>query len=364
MNTNAWKLWTPDHRAAPGTDIIVATLESVLARDPAHPGANHYYVHAIEASPHPEKATASAERLKDAMPAAGHLVHMPAHIMQRIGRYEEAAEANRRAAVADEAYARSTQAPDYYVMYTAHNYQFLAYSTAMQGRKVETLAEADNSRKVISDDMLLAMPGADWYVAEIYSARIRFGLWDDMLAMQAPNPKLPGLTGAFLYGRAVALVAKGRVDEARAAVADLQKLASGLPDDAAAGQNALKDVLAIAIPIAQARIAASEHRTDDATSLLRQAVSAEDRIAYDEPKNWFFPARQVLGAHLLQAGKPREAEAVYREDLQESPANGWSLFGLSAALEAQGRAAEAARVKQQFNSAWTRADVTLTASAY
>ncbi len=198
MNTNAWKLWTPDHRAAPGTDIIVATLESVLARDPAHPGANHYYVHAIEGL----ASSGESHRLRGTPEgrhaAAGHLVHMPAHIMQRIGRYEEAAEANRRAAVADEAYARSTQAPDYYVMYTAHNYQFLAYSTAMQGRKVETLAAADNSRKVISDDMLLAMPGADWYVAEIYSARIRFGLWDDMLAMPAPNPKLPGIDRRLL----------------------------------------------------------------------------------------------------------------------------------------------------------------------
>ena len=365
MNINAWKLWNLDGEPAPGTEQVVATLESVLARDPKHPGANHYYVHAIEASSHPEKALASAERLKHAMPAAGHLVHMPAHIMQRIGRYEEAAEANRKAAVADLDYGRRTQAPDYYpVMYTAHNYQFLAYSTAMQGRRAETLAAADNSRRTVSDEMLLAMPGADWYVAEIYAARIRFGLWDDMIAMPAPNPKLPGLTGAYLYGRALALVAKGRLVEAHTTVGELQQFAAALPDDAPAGQNTLKGVLAIAIPIAEARIATAEHRSVDAAALLRKAVSMEDRIAYDEPKNWFFPARHVLGAHLLETNKPADAEAVYREDLQQSPANGWALFGLSAALKAQGKQEEAAEVTRQFDAAWKNADVVLTGSAY
>ncbi len=160
MNINAWKLWSKQGSPASGTDEIVATLESVLARNPDHPGANHYYVHAIEASPHPEKAIAAAERLQTSMPAAGHLVHMPAHIMQRIGRYEDAAEANRRAASADNSYMARARPPDYYpVMYTAHNYQFLAYSAAMAGRRAETLAATDSSRKLVSDDMLLAMPG-------------------------------------------------------------------------------------------------------------------------------------------------------------------------------------------------------------
>jgi len=262
-------------------------------------------------------------------------------------------------------YANRTQAPDYYpVMYTAHNFQFLAYSTAMQGRRAETLAAADNSRKAVSDEMLLSMPGADWYVAEMYAARIRFGLWDDMIAMPAPNPKLPGLTGAYMYGRAVALVAKGRLVEAHTTIGDLQQLAAALPDDAPAGQNTLKEVLAIAIPIAEARIAAAEHRSEDAAELLRKAVSVEDRIAYDEPKNWFFPARHVLGAHLLETNNPADAEAVYREDLQQSPANGWALFGLSAALKAQGKHTEAAEVSRQFDAAWKNADVTLTTSAY
>jgi tetratricopeptide (TPR) repeat protein len=365
MNVNAWKLWDQDGKPAPGTAQILTILESVMARDPQHAGANHYYVHAVEASPHPERAVAAAERLETLMPAAGHLVHMPAHIMQRIGRYEDAAEANRRGAAADEAYGRSTRPLDYYpVMYTAHNYQFLACSAAMEGRGAEAIAAADGSRNAVSDAMLLTMPGADWYVAESYTARVRFGLWDELLAMPVPNPKLNGLTAGFLYGRAIALAAKGRLDEARATLGKLQKLAEETPADVPAGMNAVRDVLGVAIPIVQARIAAGERRSEDALAELRIAVAAEDHLAYNEPRDWFFPARHVLGAQLMQAGQPNEAEKVYRDDLQRNPDNGWALYGLSAALRAQGKAAEAATVAQQFDTAWKRADVTLTTSAF
>ena len=364
MNLNAWKLWTPDGKPVPGTEQIVAVLESVLAREPLHVGANHYYVHTMEGSPHPEQAAVSAERLKTMMPAAGHLVHMPAHILQRLGRYEDAAEANRLAAVADQAYLSRTRPLDYYPMYTAHNYQFLAYSAAAEGRKAETLAATEKSRSVMSDEMMLAMPGVDWYVAESYAAQVRFGLWDDLLAAPAPNQRLPGLTGGYLFGRGMALAAKGRIDEAKAAASALQHLAAAIPSETPAGQNTLKDVLAIAVPIVQARIADAEHHRKDAASLLRQAVAAEDRLAYDEPKNWFFPARHLLGAQLLQAGNATEAEIVYREDLRQNPANGWALYGLSAALKAQGKTQEAEKVAKQFKIAWQNADILLTASAY
>jgi tetratricopeptide (TPR) repeat protein len=365
MNVNAWKLWTPDGKPAPGTDQIVATLESVLTRDPQHLGANHYYVHAIEASLHPERAAASAERLRSLAPAAGHLVHMPAHIMQRMGRYEDAAEANRRGAAADDSYLGRTQPPDYYpVMYTAHNYQFLAYSTAMEGRQAETLAAVENSRRVVSDNMLLAMPGVDWYVAESYAALVRFGLWERMLALPQPNPKLTALTGGYLYGRAVALAATNRLDEARAALGDLHKLVAAAPDDALAGQNTLKDVLHIATLIVRARIADKERHPEETISLLRQAVAAEDRLAYDEPKDWFFPARHLLGAQLLQSGMANEAESVYRGDLRQNPENGWALHGLSTALKAQGKGTESAQVAHRLAEAWKHADVELTASAF
>jgi tetratricopeptide (TPR) repeat protein len=365
MNVNAWKLWMPNGMPARGTDEIVATLESVLTRDPEHPGANHYLVHAIEASPHPERAVAAAERLKALMPAAGHLLHMPAHIMQRIGRYEDAAEANRRGAAADERYVGLTKPLDYYpVVYTAHNYQFLAYSAAMEGRKSETLEAVMNSRRVVSDEMLLAMPGMDWYLAESYAALVRFGLWDEMLATPAPTPKLPALTGGYLYGRGVALAAKGRLEEARTTLVELQRLAAAVPADAIAGQNTVKDVLGVAVAIVQARIAGSDKRPDEAISRLRQAAAAEDRLAYDEPKDWFFPVRHLLGKELLQSGKLSEAESVYRADLAQNPANGWALYGMSAALKAQGKTTEAAQVTRQFQAAWRYADVTPTASAF
>jgi tetratricopeptide (TPR) repeat protein len=365
MNLHAWKLWTREGRPAPGTSQILSILESVLAHDPQHAGANHYYVHAIEASPQPEKALASAERLKTLMPSAGHLVHMPAHIQQRLGNYEDAAEANRRGAVADKVYSTRTRPPDYYpVMYTAHNYQFLAYSAAMEGRRAETIDAVDHSRETVSDEMLLAMPGTDWYVAESYAARLRFGLWQEMLALPAPNPKLIGLTVGFLYGRGVALAATGRISEARAALKELQKLASTTPADAPAGQNTVKAVLAIAIPIVQARIAIADHRARDAIPLLRQAVAAEDQLAYDEPKNWFFPARHLLGAELLRSATAREAESIYLEDLRQSPMNGWSLYGLGRALSAQGKTAEAETIAGQFATAWRYSDITLTASAF
>jgi tetratricopeptide (TPR) repeat protein len=364
MNINAWKLWTPDGKPAAGTEQIVTILESVLARDPGHLGANHYYVHAVEASPHPEKGLGAAERLKSLAPAAGHLVHMPAHVLQRIGRYEDAADANHRAALADAAYVKRTHPPDYYpVMYTAHNYQFLAYAAAMEGRKAETVAAVDQSRGAVSDEMLLEMPGTDWYVAESYAARLRFGLWDEMLALPAPSPKLVGLTAGYLYGRAVALAATGRVAASRATLDELQKLAATMPADTGAGQNTLKSVLAIALPVVEARIADAEGRSKDALTLLREAVAAEDQLAYDEPKNWFFPARHLLGAALLKQGEAKEAESVYREDLRQSPANGWSLYGLSVALKTQGKATEAARVAKQFAEAWRYSDVKLTTSA-
>ncbi len=364
MNIHAWKLWLPDGKPEQGTAEILATLESVLKRDPRHPGANHYYVHAMEASPHPEKAVAAAERLRDMMPAAGHLVHMPAHIMQRVGRYEDAAEANRKAASADEAYYAKTSPLDYYSMYTAHNYQFLAYSTAMEGRQAETLDAVARMRKAISDEMVLAMPGYDWPLTEEYAAAIRFGRWDDMLAKPAPNSKFATAGGGYLYGRGMALAAKGRIDEAISTLSRLQHLDESVSADTPAGFNTAKDLFGVAIAELKARIADADQRPDDAVKLLRDAVAREDKLSYDEPSDWFFPARHLLGAELLKANKPADAEAVYREDLKQHPENGWALYGLGEALRAQHKNAEAAAVDKRFQVAWKKADITLTSSAF
>jgi tetratricopeptide (TPR) repeat protein len=364
MNLKPWKLWTSDGSPAPGTEDIIATLESVMNQNPNHPGANHYYIHVMEASPHPEKALICAQRLKGMMPVAGHLQHMPAHIMQRVGRYEDAAEANREGAAADAAYYAKAKPLDYYTMYTGHNYQFLAFSTAMEGRKAETLEAVRKARETITDDMLLAMPGFDWLISERYSAMVRFGLWDEMLAEAAPNPRLPGLTGGYLFGRAVALTAKGKVDDAKATVAQLEDLSTSTPADYGAGNNTARDMFAIGVLVAKARIADAQGKPDEALAFLRDAVIKEDQTAYDEPSDWFFPVRHIFGAELLKAGKISEAEAVYRKDLALHPHNGWALYGLAQTLKEQDKNSEAENVKNQFQQAWSKADVSLTASAF
>ena len=364
MNVRPWKLWTADGQPAEGTPEIEARLEAVLREAPNHPGANHYYVHVMEASPHPEQALAAAERLHGMMPAAGHLEHMPAHIMQRVGYYEQAAEANRRGIAADRAYLAATAPPDYYAMYLAHNYSFLAFSAAMEGRKAETLAAVQGVVATVPPDRVLAMGDSGWNLAQQYAALVRFGLWDEAIALGAPEPRAPGLTAAWLYSRGVALAARGRLEDARAALGQLRQLAAGVPADAQAGFNSLHDILEVAEPIVAARIAATEERNDDAVALLRKAVAAQDGLAYNEPADWFFPARHLLGAQLLIAGRAAEAEGVYRADLVRNPANGWSLYGLAAALRAQGREREAAQTLREFEAAWRHADVRLQASAF
>ncbi len=365
MNVHAWKLWNADGTPAPGTTDIVATLESVLKRNPMHVGALHYYIHAIEASPHPKQGLAAAARLRNLAPAAGHLVHMPAHILQRVGRYEEAAEANRKGAAADEAYLAKTGPLDYYpTMYVSHNYQFLAYSAAAEGREAETLDAVQRSRTSVSDAMLKGMPGMDWYVAELYTAPVRFGKWDALLAEAPPAPDLPGLVGGYLYATAVALAAENRITEARARLGQLDTLIAGLPVDLPAGQNTLRDVLAVGRHLVAARIAMAEGHREEALRELEDGVRLEDALGYDEPSDWFFPVRHLLGAELMHDGKFQDAERVYREDLERHPDNGWALFGLQQALKAEGRVAEAHAAAARFQEAWRHATISIGATAF
>ena len=244
--------------------------EHVLKRDPKHPGANHYYIHAVEASPHPEQALRSAEVLDGMMPAAGHLEHMPAHILQRVGRYEEAAEANRKGAAADLAYLKETAPPDYYPMYLIHNFQFLANAAGMEGRRAETIEALKECAEAHARRYVLAMPGFDWSASFIYDGYTKFGMWDDMLSEPAPNPKLPGATISYLQSRATALAATGRLDEARAELAKTEKLIAAVPAEATQGNNAAKPLYEIGQLKAQARIAAREGKRDE-------AIAAADR---------------------------------------------------------------------------------------
>jgi len=365
MNVHAWKLWGPDGAPAEGTTEIITTLESVLKGDPMHMGALHYYIHAVEASPHPEKGLAAAARLRALAPAAGHLLHMPAHIFHRVGRYEESAEANRKGAAADVAYLAKTNPIDYYpAMYVSHNYQFLAYSAAAEGREAETLDAVRRSRASVSDAQLQEMPGTDWYVAELYTAPVRFGRWDLLLAEAPPAPGSASMTGGYLYATSVALAATHRPVEARERLTQLDTLIAGLPTDVPAGQNTLRDVLVVGRRVAAARISSADGRREDGIRELREAVVLEDGLAYDEPAGWFFPVRHLLGAELLRVGRAHEAEKTYRDDLARHPGNGWALCGLVQALKAEGRDAESRAAEAEFHTAWRQATISISASAF
>jgi tetratricopeptide (TPR) repeat protein len=364
MNANPWKLWNADGTPNPGTQQILEALQYVLKHDRTHPGANHYYIHAIEASPHPQRALASAEILNNMMPAAGHLEHMPAHILQRVGRYEDAAEANRKGAAADLAYLKQTSAPDYYPMYLIHNFQFLGSAAGMEGRRAETITALKEARAHIPDQLLFGMPGLDWSASFIYDAYTKFGMWDELLKEPAPSPQLPGATISYLQSRATALAATGKIEEARNELAKADPLIAAVPTDATQGNNRAKPLYEIGQLKARARVASAEGKRDEAVRLLTEAVSTEDKLAYNEPNDMIFPTRPLLGAELMAARKPAEAEAVYREDLKQHPSNGWAYFGLSQALAAQGKDADSEAAKKEFRRAWLKADVQLGSSAF
>jgi len=362
MNLNPWHLWTLDHEPAPGTMEIVTTLEAVLARAPEHPGANHYYIHTVEASRHPERALPAADRLGGLMPGAGHMVHMPAHIYQRVGQYADASESNRKAVEADLAYMARIKPWGYYPMYLGHNYGFLAFSASMEGRSVESLVAAREAAKALPPEMLDMMPGMDFFVAEPLLVMVRFGDHDGLLGEPRPDPRHQVFTGLWLHARGMALAAKGRVDEANTAHAELVQLARSVDPGVAAGNNAARDVLDVAARVLAARIA---ERGDDqgALALWADAVAQADKLAYSEPNDWFYPVRHYQGAALLRAKRYAEAEAVYNEDLRRNPANGWALFGLMQALKGQGKAKAARWAEVAFAKAWARADITLTSTA-
>lgn len=363
MDLRPWDLWTLDGRAQEGTPEILATLERVLQLDPMHPGANHLYIHAVEASPHPERAVAAADRLRTLAPGAGHLVHMPAHIDVRTGKWAAAAEANRRAIKADQAYRRVSPRQGFYHVYMAHNHHFLAYACMMEGRRDEALAAARAMVAGIPEEFL-SENGAlvDPYTPIVVETMVRFGMWDRILREPAPPESLPITRAFWRFSRAVALAAKSQVSQAREEQALFREQVASLPGDAMMAINKASVALSIADDMLEGEIAYREGRIDDAVASLRRAVATEDGLKYMEPPDWIQPVRHPLGAILLDAGRAAEAEQVYRDDLARWPENGWSLYGLSRALRAQGKLTEADAVEQRFARAWARADVKINAS--
>jgi tetratricopeptide (TPR) repeat protein len=366
MNLGPWSLWTTEGAPQPGTEEIVATLERVLAVDPMHPGANHLYIHAVEASPDPRRAEAAADRLRGLMPGAGHMVHMPSHIYYRIGRYADAAEVNVRAVAADRAYfARSRPSPIYRMMYYPHNLDFIWHAAALEGRSAECLRAAREFATAAPAEVVLEMPDIEPAPAAPYFALVRFGRWAEMLAEPAPPARMLYATGAWRYARGLAFLGTGRRDEAAGELGQLRLVRQSVPPErTVAGFFKMSDMLALASEVLAGEIAVRGGETDTAVKHLAEAVRIQDEHWFTEPPPWYFPVRQSLGAALLQAGRAAEAEAVYREDLRRNPENGWSLFGLAQSLRAQGRNADATAVDARFRRAWARADVALTSSRF
>jgi tetratricopeptide (TPR) repeat protein len=364
MNLRPWDYWMPDGTPHAGTRDIVAMLESVMARNPDHPQALHLYIHVLESTATPEKAEPAADRLAHLMPGAGHMIHMPAHIYQRVGRYADAAAANVRAIAADERYIAQCRAQGLYPMgYYPHNIHFLWFAASAQGRGAVAIDAARQVASKIPDAALAEMPMLGAFRAVPYYALTRFGKWDAMLAEPAPPATDRFLTGIWHYGRGVALIAKGNLDGAEAELQQVRAIAADPRlDYAMFSPNTAAAIFAIAPAVLGGELAAARGDYGTAIDSLAQAVRLEDSLIYTEPNEWHYPARLALGAVLLDADRAREAEAVYWEDLRANPHNGWALHGLHGALLAQGKREQAAIIDNRFKMAWADADVALDAS--
>ena len=369
MDLRPWNFWAPDGSAYPGVDDIVHSLEGVLRRNPYHPGACHFYIHAVEASPRPERALACARRLAALMPGAGHLVHMPAHVYIRLGMYEEAARANVHAAHTDEAYI-ADQRPDgvYPMAYYPHNLHFLWAAAAFEGRRADADDAIRRLRAAAPAELARQAPPMEVFVLPPLYHMAWFGEWDNVLREPKPPAELVATTGVWRYARGRAFAATGRLDEARHELDSLtaahRDAPSRIPEGATIGLAPPATLLGIAENLLAGEIAARDRQWDQAIARLREAVRLGDGLRYFEPADWYYPPRLSLGAVLLEAGRPADAEAVYREDQQRNRNSGWSLFGLAQALEAQGKSVAAARVREQFRRAWARSDVRLAASRF
>lgn len=360
MMLRPWQLWTLDGEPAPGTPELVATLESVLKRNPDHPGANHFYIHAVEASPNLERAIPSATRLMTLVPGAGHLVHMPGHIFLQTGDYELAAKTNVDAAAADKSFVERTGATGIYpLMYWTHNIHFIAYARAQQGRYDEAKQAAQEMVENTgdADSEMQMLEGFHLYPLMI---DLRFHRWDDILNAPAPKAERKLQHAFWQYARAMALAGKGQVSEAAAEQKQFEALHKAIPAESQyLINNKSSDVLALAAATLDAQLAWARGDKEKSIQEWRRAVELESTIQYDEPPAWFYPVRQSLAAALLRNGQAREAESVFREALETRPRDGRLLFGLWQSLVAQKRDSEAALVEQQLNAAWKDATVKL-----
>ncbi len=363
MDLQPWDLWTKEGAAKGKADEIVAVLEEVISRDPNHPGANHLYIHAVEASAKPERGIASADRLRTAVPASGHMAHMPAHIDVQVGNWQKASDQNVAAMESDRKYREISPKQGFYRMYMAHNPHFLAFSSMMEGRKAAALTAA---RQVV--DGVPAEFGKshaalmDPFMSIVYEVEMRFGMWDELLAEKAPPAYWPITTAMWHFARGTAYAAKGEIQDAEREQTEFAAAVKRVPEGAMMSINPAHKILSIADHVLAGEIAFRRGDVDVAVRELRAGVAIEDDLLYMEPPEWVQPVRHALGAVLESSGRCKEAEAVYREDLVIWPENGWALYGLSHCLRERGATAEADSVEKRFKATWSRADTKIGAS--
>ena len=359
MDLRPWNYWTPEGKPYPGTREIVRQLERVIARNPNHPAACHFYIHAVEAV-NPQLAVPCAERLARLMPGEGHMVHMPAHIYIRVGRYKDAAASNVHAIHTDETFIEGQKPMTVYSLaYYPHNIHFLAFASIMSGQSAQAIEAAKTLKSKVNLDVARQVPMLQDMVPYYALTLTTFGRWDDVLAEPLPPSEIRKSLAMAYYARGVAYAAKGQAAEAQMALDSVKAIDAATPADAEA-----KTATSIAVHALMGEIATRSGKLDEGIAHFKEALKIEDAGLYFEPPKWYYPIRESLGATLLKAGRNAEAEAVYREDLKRFPENGWSLFGLAAALRAQGKSAEAAAVEKRFANAWSAADVKLTASRF
>jgi len=365
MDLAPWNQWTLDGQPNPGTEEIVATLDTVLKLNPRHPFANHLYIHAVEASPNPERADVAAERLRSLQPGLAHSVHMPSHIDIRRGRWQKAIVTNAKAVEADKRYRKSIgdRPLGLIPFYAAHNQHMLAYAALMTGQsKLATQYIREMVKDLPADFLKENAPLVESFVALPMEIMVRFGKWDDVLAESDNYPEYMPFTRAFHHAaRAVAFAAKNEPENARREQAIFVERAALVPKETAVGNNTVATIIPLISRMMEGEILVAESKTEEGLNELRAALELEDALKYDEPPGWMIPLRHTIGANLMKAGRFAEAEEVYREDLKRLPENGWALYGLAVSLRAQ-KKQDAATAKARFDKVWAKADLKITSS--
>ena len=366
MDLRPWDQWTPDGKAQPGTNEIIATLDAVLKINPNHPLANHLYIHAMEASPNPERAIAAADRLRDLQPGLAHNVHMPSHIDIRTGQWLKAVDTNAKAVEADQRYQTIFGPPGGFLnVYIAHNRHMLAYAAMMTGQRELAMKHIRAMVAEIPADFLNENAlQTEANVAMPLEVMVRFGLWDEILAEPEKYSEKMWFTRAFHHAaRAIAYAAKGDTVNARKAQSIFVGRAKLVPKEDFVSNNSCEALLAVAVPMVEGEILIAEGKIDTGIEQLRAAIQQEDALKYDEPPGWLIPVRHSLGAVLMKQQRFGEAEQVYRDDLARLPENGWSLLGLAESLRKQNKSGdEVAQTQAKFKKIWAKADLTITTS--